>query len=271
VTEPAVDDLARAKQTVTIGLDIPRANWIPSVRHFVAALRVYDSKSRRQLSSGPLGRNHYYERSSMKNILISIAFPFILMGCMTGGTFTYTPSDQSPLITTSIDVDKSKDATWSQLVSGLSSNYFVINTMDNKSGFINLNYTSDPEQYIDGGEFHSKISVIQFTGPNKDSIFQFPASRASVVYKTAIDGAPYEIHRQLGLKGKINLVVSELSANRSRLTVNINYILDIKETGYNDYHETISFMSGQSAKSSIDSAEFRSNGKFEQSILNLVK
>jgi hypothetical protein len=37
LTEIAVDDLTRAKQTVTIGLDIPRADWIPSLRHFVAA------------------------------------------------------------------------------------------------------------------------------------------------------------------------------------------------------------------------------------------
>ena len=37
LTEPAVDDLTRAKQPVTIGLDIPRADWIPSLRHFVAA------------------------------------------------------------------------------------------------------------------------------------------------------------------------------------------------------------------------------------------
>jgi hypothetical protein len=37
LTEPAVDDFARAKQTATIGRDLPRADWIPSLRHFVAA------------------------------------------------------------------------------------------------------------------------------------------------------------------------------------------------------------------------------------------
>ncbi len=37
LTEPAVDDLARAKQTATIGQDLSRADWIPSLRHFVAA------------------------------------------------------------------------------------------------------------------------------------------------------------------------------------------------------------------------------------------
>ena len=34
--EPGVDDFARAKQTVTIGRDLPRADWIPSLRYFVA-------------------------------------------------------------------------------------------------------------------------------------------------------------------------------------------------------------------------------------------
>jgi len=37
LTEPAVDDFARANQTVTIGHDLARADWIPSLRHFVAA------------------------------------------------------------------------------------------------------------------------------------------------------------------------------------------------------------------------------------------
>jgi len=37
LTEPAVDDLARAKQPSTIGLDIPRADWLPSPRRFAAA------------------------------------------------------------------------------------------------------------------------------------------------------------------------------------------------------------------------------------------
>ena len=37
LTEPAVDDFARAKQSATIGLDIPRAEWLPSLRRFAAA------------------------------------------------------------------------------------------------------------------------------------------------------------------------------------------------------------------------------------------
>ena len=37
LTEPVVDDLARAKQPVTIGQDLARADWLPSPRRFAAA------------------------------------------------------------------------------------------------------------------------------------------------------------------------------------------------------------------------------------------
>ena len=37
LTEPAVDDFARAKQTATVGRDLPRADWLPSLRRFAAA------------------------------------------------------------------------------------------------------------------------------------------------------------------------------------------------------------------------------------------
>ena len=37
LTEPAVDDFARAKQPVTIGQDLARADRIPLLRRFAAA------------------------------------------------------------------------------------------------------------------------------------------------------------------------------------------------------------------------------------------
>ena len=37
LTEPAVDDLTRAKQIATVGHDSPRADRLPSLRRFAAA------------------------------------------------------------------------------------------------------------------------------------------------------------------------------------------------------------------------------------------
>jgi|GEM_PF-3547140 len=45
LTEPAVDDFARAKHVTTIGQDLARADWIWLRRLFAAAQRVYDSLS----------------------------------------------------------------------------------------------------------------------------------------------------------------------------------------------------------------------------------
>lgn len=199
----------------------------------------------------------------MKNIFISFIFSIIFVGCYSN-IFTYVPSNQTALVKTTIDVDKSKDSTWNQLVASLSSNFFVINTMDNKSGFINLSFTADPEKYIDGGEMH--YTFIDNQKGNTEH-FDFPASRASAVYTTVIGGAPHQINWQLDLKGKMNILVSDLSSNRSRVTVNINYILNLRD---GDFHQTMSFNSGQYFVSK-DSIEFRLNGKLEQQILDIFK
>ncbi len=201
----------------------------------------------------------------MKTLVLSTLLTVSLMGCYTG-TFTYVPSGQPAEITNSIDLDKSKDSTWNQLVAGLSSNFFAINTMDNKSGFINLNFTGDPEKYVEGGELHYTV----FDPNDKKQSYDFPATRASVTYQRATNNLHHEINRQIELRGTMNLLVSEVSATRSRLTVNIKYTLSLRETGETEYHETISFNSGQSAISSLDSAEYRSNGKLERAILDLV-
>ena len=37
LTEPAVDDFARAKHPATVGRDLPRADWLPLLRRFAAA------------------------------------------------------------------------------------------------------------------------------------------------------------------------------------------------------------------------------------------
>jgi len=202
----------------------------------------------------------------MKANLWGAILTIVFTGCYSG-TFTYIPSGQPAAVVNSIEVDKSKDSTWNQLVAGLASNFFVINTMDNKSGFINLNYAGDPENYVEGGTLHYTI-----VDPNGyEQSYDFPASRANVDYQASIDGSRHNINRHIELKGKMNLLVSELSATRSRLTVNVNYILNLKIADDSVHHESISFSSGQSARSSLDSAEYRSNGKLEEMILEMVK
>jgi hypothetical protein len=203
--------------------------------------------------------------------LISISFSIILIGCATG-KFTYIPSSQTAFVKNSIDVEKSRDSTWEQLIAGLSSGHFVINTMDKQSGFINLSYTGDPEKYVEGGELSYTITNLR-----GERNYRFPASRAHTQYETTLKRNLYSFQRQLNLEASIDVLLFELSPTRTRLTVNTIYILSLKKTGYTSagqpvitYQETIAFNSGLSTTSKAG-VEYRSNGKFEQSILKIFK
>ena len=172
----------------------------------------------------------------MKANCLGAILSIMFAGCYSG-TFTYIPSGQPAAVVNSIEVDKSKDSTWNQLVAGLASNFFAINTMDNKSGFINLNYTADPEKYVEGGALH--YTTLDPNG--KEQSYDFPAARANVEYNAVLNGIYTNASRHVELKGKMNLLVSELTPTRSRLTVNINYILNLKIASDSVHHETISF------------------------------
>jgi hypothetical protein len=209
----------------------------------------------------------------MKNIFVflCIACLIFLIGCATGN-FAYIPSNQTAIVQNSIEVNKSKDSTWNQLVAGLSSGFFVINNMDKQSGFINLSYAGDPEKYVEGGELSYTVSNLR-----GERNYRFPASRANAQFETMINGNLCGIRRQLDLEGRINILLSELPSNRTRLTVNTRYILSLKATGQTatgqpvaPYQENISFNSGQSTKSNAG-VEYRSNGKLEQTILEIFK
>ena len=106
---------------------------------------------------------------------------------------------------------------------------------------------------------------------NVNKVSRFPASRASARYKIVTDHV-YNYQRDLDLEARINISLSELSSTRTRLTVDAQYILNLKTThdGVDPYQEAISFNTGQSTLSK-DSVEYRSNGKLGQKILELFK
>lgn len=202
-------------------------------------------------------------------LFVSISFSFF--GCASGN-FTYIPSNQPAFVKNSIDVDKSKDSTWNQLIAGLSSGFFVINNMDRESGFLNLSYAGDPEKYVDGGELNYTMSNLR-----GERTYRFPASRASAQYEAMVGSNLCGFLRQLDLDGRINILLSELAPSRTRITVNIRYILTLKVTGQSvtgqivaPYQETFSFNSGQSTKSNAGT-EYRSKGILEQTILEIFK
>jgi len=144
--------------------------------------------------------------------------------------------------------------------------------MDKESGFINVSYSGNPEEYVTGGDLN-----FEFSNLRGDRKYQFPATRAFAQYETMIDGSLCFITRKLDLDGRMNILLSETNSLTTAVSVNTRYILSMNVTGTDvmgrslqPHQETISFNTGQSGKST-GGGIYYSNGKFEKTILDLIR
>lgn len=182
-----------------------------------------------------------------------------LSSCITS-SYSYKSTVPIPRIESTIVVKAPKDTVWSRIVRGVASTFFVINNMDRQSGFLNVSYSGDPEDYVEGGEV-----TVEFDNGDRD--YTFPGSRAYVHYSF--------FTRRVKMDGRMNIQINEIDSEQVLISINVRYILNMTiEDNYSlyaePYHQSISFDTNGSAKSR-DGGTFFSNGRFEQTVLNLAK
>ncbi len=167
--------------------------------------------------------------------LLVVGALFALSSCATVGnnsvSYIEPPSDGLPNNTEVID--QPFNAVWDKLVGELSSSFFVINNIDKESRLINISFISkEPEKYIDCGVTKRRFS---FGKENRD--YSYKVSESSS-YKYAGKWGVYQnlpsifdIHRNTSLEGRINIYVAPVSGDKTKVSVNIRYILTSKVTG----------------------------------------
>jgi hypothetical protein len=67
---------------------------------------------------------------------------------------------------------------WKALIPRLAQTFFVINNIDQSSGFVNVSYSGDPESYVDCGHITAKVQ----DGAGIRA-YNFPGSRAHQWYE----------------------------------------------------------------------------------------
>ena len=196
-----------------------------------------------------------------------------LTGCV-AGKHSYTPPASTGMSASQNwkEVDRPKDEVWKDLIAGLGAEFFVINNLDKSSGFINVSYSGDPQQYVDGGEYDFMVSNLR---GKRD--YRFPAAKANTEYEIFQNGILMTLTRQLNLEGRINVIVTEVSRDRTKVQVNTRYILTLSVSGHDatgrplrPSSSNITFNTGTSAHSSAGTV-FRATGELEHSILAMVK
>jgi hypothetical protein len=154
----------------------------------------------------------------MRAIWVVGFLAFLVTGC--AGRVQYTPPAQSAATHNAVTVEKPMEVVWKELVAALGKKFFVVNNIDRASGFINLSYGGDPEAYVDCGQVSSYVK-----NARGERTFTFPGSKAHQQYEVMHNGTLVFFDRKMALEGRINLIVEEVEARRTRVTANTRYVL----------------------------------------------
>ena len=207
--------------------------------------------------------------------LFIVLLAVVVIGC--AGKFEYVRPTITSSVINSKTIEKPRDTVWNASVPELGKQFFVINSLDKSSGFINLSYGGDPENFIDCGRIISYVK-----NARGERTYEFPGSRGQQTYEVMRSGSLFFIERKMSLEGRVNLVFEEIGPNSTKVTANTRYVITrqitVRQAGNNlpqSRTDTISFNSGSSSSfpANVDgqATQCVSTGNLERDILSLVK
>jgi hypothetical protein len=215
---------------------------------------------------------HRAHGSQILGILWGITI-LLTTGCLSHH-HDYTLPLKQPPMENSIVINKSKDQVWKGIIPVLGGSFYVINNVDKDSGLINVSFSADPGKYIDCGKVHYDI-----TNARGRRDYDFPGSISETRYEDYHPSVGIlNVYRKMQLEGRVNFIVQELSAQSTRITANVKYVLTKSFQGVD--------MAGRQSSTS-DSISFaynqreqfpggapttcQSNGVFEKDLLDLIR
>src|SRR5215470_6870285 len=139
-------------------------------------------------------RDFWVVTGQIKKRLIRVyllLLPLLVCSCVTGG-FNYTKPAQRTYDPNSVTVNMSKDELWKGLIPILGKQFFVINNLDKDSGFINLSYPGDPEQYVDCGVLTSTVS-----NARGERTYTIPGNKAQKEYEVTLNHPLYFVRTRM--------------------------------------------------------------------------
>jgi len=154
-------------------------------------------------------------------ILVFVLSIILIIGCASANYVA--PTHVNNLNNYSRIIEKSFDETWQRLIEYSASTFFSIDNFEKESGLITLSFgSSNPSRFVTGGQWEANWGTNHFSGDYVDFLNQ---------------------HYNGTLNGKMNIVVSKINENKTKVTVNARYIFNVPATN-NSNALTWSFDSG---------------------------
>lgn len=155
----------------------------------------------------------------MKRVVFCIAAAATLSGC--AGTMDYKQPVSGPIQDQPEKViNRPLEAVWADAVPVLGTQTFVISNADKASGLVNIGYSGKPGTYVDCGRITSKVKM-----GGAERVYDFAAADAHQQYRTVIGNGVYEARRDMALEGRVNVVFRALTQDKTRVSVNTQYVL----------------------------------------------
>ncbi|MBN3850136.1 hypothetical protein G3N58_25430 [Paraburkholderia sp. Ac-20342] len=213
-------------------------------------------------------------KSNITRTAGAIALVATLAGCASS-SMSYTEPAVRQKTTISKTINRSRDAVWAAAVPALGKDFFVINNMDKASGLINVSYSGDPHSFVDCG--HVSAS---FTNARGTQNYDFDGSDKDANYTQFKSPLLINLHRQMNLDGRINIIFEQPTPDTTTVTVNARYVLERRiqaraNNGAGDSRrDEISFSSNGRAEYPALGASQTTvcvpTGRLEQDVLQLI-
>jgi hypothetical protein len=232
--------------------------------------------------SSPIWR---YEMYRLMSLFVFVFLLVLVSGCAVPvkSSLNYTPPTPDINIDNEILVKAPFDEVWQKLITGLSSEFFVITNIEKASGLITLDFGSDqPDRFVECGETTRTYGDETITyDPAGSSTYHFDGQATGVG-----NVAKYTVNRSTSLSGKINVHVAEMPDGTKAL-VNARYILTTRVGGFYNVDTGIAVQDGQKLTPETFTKSFNTNstsqsegpedyvccasGELEKMILDIIR
>lgn len=204
--------------------------------------------------------------SELTAVLICLS----VSGCVSGQT-TYTPPAPAQPATQTVTINRGRADVWRVLIPELGKTFFVINNLEQSSGFVNVSYSGNPERFVDCGLIISDVSNLR--GARS---YKFPAASAEERYEITSGTTLYGVTRSMALEGRVNIILEEVSSTVTRVTVNTRYVLTRRlvytAVGGASTSDTDVITFGSGERATFDGGTVcQSTGALEGQVLGLIE
>ena len=162
-----------------------------------------------------------------KIMLILVVFAcFMAVGCGSKTNVSYAPPTQAHQAENTMVYNSNINRVWDAAIKSIGEKFFVLDNIAKDSRIITLSFSvNDPSNYIDCGNV-----TVETSGMTNSGTWTYAGAQPNAKYFLGDPNTPHPqpVNRTARLEGKANIIFSEEGPNRTRVIVNVRYVMMTK-------------------------------------------